>query len=196
MSLATALFTPAQGKVLVRLFETPGRWYHVNELIRETGLGSASLQRELKRLEAGGLLDIEAVGNLKRVRANTRSPVFPELQSLVRKTLGTVPALRAALTPLTSKINVALVYGSVARGTDHAQSDVDLMVVSDELSVGDLLPSLLDAEATIGRKVSPTVYTRSDFERRRDDVASFVSQVLSGPHEVILGEVERHVVAS
>ncbi|MEO9148907.1 MAG: nucleotidyltransferase domain-containing protein [Burkholderiaceae bacterium] len=191
--LSSALFSSAQARVLAWLFGQPERWFHFNELLRLTGLGSASLQRELARLDAGGLVVAEQVGNLRRRRANERSPVYTELVSLVRKTVGVVPALREALRPLRKLIELALVFGSVAKQTDGARSDLDLLVVSDTVGVGEILPLVLDAEVALGRKVNPTCYTSSEFERRRSDPDSFVNRVLAQPTLVLWGEVHEPV---
>src|SRR3954466_4271620 len=112
MSIAAALFTDSQTRVLRWLFGQPERAYHLNELLRLTGLGSASLQRELKKLAEAGLVRAERVGNLRRFQANTESPVFGELVALTRKTLGVEPMLKKALEPLASKVEAAFVYGS------------------------------------------------------------------------------------
>lgn len=188
MSLSAALFSPAQAKLLEWLYGQPERAFHIKELLRLTGLGSASLQRELKRLSEGGLLVSEPVGNLRRVHANPNSPVFAEMVALVRKTLGVVPLVRDALGPFEGRIELAFIYGSVAKETDHAGSDIDLLVVSDAVSVAELLPSLLLAEAKLGRKVNPTVYQTRDFEKKRSDNASFVGKVLSQPTLDLLGK--------
>jgi predicted nucleotidyltransferase len=195
MSTAGALFSPAQAKVLARLFDEPHRAYHVNELLRLTGLGSATLQRELKRLESSGLIVGEQLGNMKLLRANERNPVYPELAALVRKTLGIDAVARLALLPMEDRIELALVYGSVARGSERSESDVDLMVVSDSLTLGDLLPVLLEAEARLGRRINPTCYTRSGFDDRRADPQSFVSRVLRGPVRVLIGELDEQLSA-
>jgi predicted nucleotidyltransferase len=193
--LKAALFSPAQARVLAWLFGQPERWFHVNELLRLTGLGSASLQRELARLDAGGLVASERVGNLRRFRADERSPVYAELVSLVRKTLGVVPTLREALAPLLERIELALVFGSVARQTDRAGSDLDLLIVSDTVSVGEILPRVIDAEAVLGRKVNPTCYTRAEFERRRAEPDSFVNRVLAQPTLLLWGGLHEPAAA-
>ena len=193
--LSEALFSPAQARVLAWLFGQPERWFHFNELLRLTGLGSASLQRELARLDAGGLVVAEQVGNLRRRRADERSPVYAELVSLVRKTLGVVPTLREALTPLRERIDLALVFGSVAKQVDRAGSDIDLLVVGDRLTVGEILPLVIDAEAALGRKVNPTCYTVSEFERRRAEPDSFVNRVLAQPTLLLWGEVREPAAA-
>ena len=187
MSIASSIFGAAQAKLLASVFGHPGRWFHVNELKRATGLASASLQRELKKLETARLVRIEHLGNLKRFQANEDSPVFTELQSLVRKTLGVDAVLTRAMEPFGDKLQLAVLYGSVAKQTDRATSDIDLLVVSDEVGLVDLLPPLLDAEAQLDRKINPTMYGTAEFARSRNDPSSFVSKVLSGPHQTLVG---------
>ena len=140
-------------------------------------------------------MEAEQVGNLRRRRANERSPVYAELVSLVRKTVGVVPTLREALAPLRERIDLALVFGSVAKQTDRAGSDIDLLVVGDTLTVGEILPLVIDAEAALGRKVNPTCYTVLEFERRRAEPDSFVNRVLAQPTLLLWGEVREPAAA-
>ena len=193
MSLAQALFAPAQAKVLARLFGEPDRWFHVNELMRATGLGSASVQREIKRLVQAGLVHTEQVGNVRRLRANPASPVYPELVGIVTKTLGIVPVLRQALAPSADRIRLALVFGSVAKGSDQAGSDIDLLVVSDQLATSDLLAPLMPAETQLGRAVHPLSCTESEFAMRLADPGSFVNKILAQPLLSIIGSVDEFV---
>ncbi|MBC7620392.1 MAG: transcriptional regulator [Candidatus Saccharibacteria bacterium] len=188
MSIASALFTDSQSRLLPWLFGQPGRAYHLNELRRLTGLGSASLQRELNRLVAAGLVDSEAVGNMRRFQSNPQSPVFAELVALTRKMLGTVPVLRDALLPLVPDLQGAWVYGSVAKQTDTARSDIDVMLVGTNLLLSRVLDCLAPAEAQLGRKINPNVYSPEEFETRRAEPDSFVNRVLSQPTLVLIGD--------
>jgi predicted nucleotidyltransferase len=188
MSLATALFTDSQARVLRWLFGQPERGYHINELLRLTGLGSASLQRELKKLAEAGLLVSERVGNMRRFQANRESPVYGELVALTRKTLGVEPMLRAALEPLLPKLDAAFVYGSVAKGTDTAKSDIDVMLVGKNLLLSKVLELLVPLEAQLGRKINPTCLTPAEFKRRRAERDSFVNRVLAQPTLPLIGE--------
>jgi hypothetical protein len=121
MSINAALFTDRQSRLYVWLFGQPDRIYHLNELLRLTGIGSASLQRELNRLARTGLVVAQAIGNLRRFQANPQSPVYAKLVASTRKTLGTLPVLRDALRPLQPNLQFARVYGSVARQPTHAR---------------------------------------------------------------------------
>ncbi|MBK7136661.1 MAG: helix-turn-helix domain-containing protein [Rhodocyclales bacterium] len=189
MSIASALFSDSQSRVLRRLFGQPDRGFHLSELRRLTGLGSASLQRELNRLAEAGLVVSERVGNLRRFQANPGSPVFNELVVLTRKTLGAEPLLRDALQPLLPVLQGAWIFGSVAKKTDAAQSDIDVMLVGKNLSLAKVLELLLPVEEQLGRKINPTCYTPAEFARRRAEPDSFVNRVLAQPVLPLIGEL-------
>jgi predicted nucleotidyltransferase len=188
MSIATALFSDSQSRVFRWVFGQPDRSYHLSELRRLTGLGSASLQRELNRLAGAGLVRTERVGNLRRFQANPQSPVYGELVGLTCKTLGLELVLREALLPLIPDLNAAWVYGSVAKQTDTAQSDIDVMLIGENLLLGRVLELLVPLEAQLGRKINPTCYTPADFERRRAEPDSFVNRVLAQPILPLIGD--------
>ncbi|MCC6210923.1 MAG: nucleotidyltransferase domain-containing protein [Burkholderiales bacterium] len=187
MSISSALFSDSQSRVFRWLFGQPERSYHLNELRRLTGLGSASLQRELGKLAAAGLVRSEKVGNLRRFQVNTESPVYEELAGLTRKTLGAQPLLREALAPMKPKIELAFIYGSIAKGTDTAKSDIDIMLVGNGLLLSDVLKLLLPAESQLGRKINPTLYTPAEYRRRRAQKDSFLNRVLAQPVIPLIG---------
>ena len=181
MSIAAAVFTDSQSKVFTWLFGQPERSYHLSELRRLSGLGSASLQRELNRLVDAELVLSERVGNLRRFQANPNSPVFFELVALTRKTLGVVPLLREALRPFAHRLSEAFVYGSVASQADTASSDVDLMLVGRDLMLGEMLDVLLPLEESLGRKINPSIYTPEQYAQRLAEPDSFICRVLAQP---------------
>ena len=181
MSIASALFTDSQAKVYAWLFGQPERSYHLSELRRLSGLGSASLQREVNRLVDAGLVTSVRVGNLRCFQANPASPVQAELVALTRKTLGAVPLLRQALAPLAAQLHTAYIYGSVARQTDTAHSDIDLMLVGTDIGLADVLPLLLPLEPSLGRKINPNLYTPEQYAKRLQEPDSFIQRVLAQP---------------
>jgi len=188
MSLATALFSDSRARVFQWLFGQPERSFHLSELRRLTQLGSASLQRELNTLVDAGLVLSERLGNLRRFQANPDSPVFGELLALTRKTLGMAPVLREALRPIAPRLTTAFIYGSVAKQTDTAQSDIDLMLIGDNLSLNEILTLLMPVEAQLGRKINPSCYTQSEYAQRLAEPDSFVNRVLAQPTLPLIGE--------
>jgi predicted nucleotidyltransferase len=186
-SIATVLFSRTQRGVLALLFGMPDRSYFTNEIVRSAGLGTGTVQRELAALSACGLVSVEQVGNQKHYRANARSPIFAELRGIVQKTFGLADVIRELLAPLASQIELAFIYGSVAKGTDRTDSDVDLMVVSDKLGFRDVAGLSIDAQQRLGREVNPVVYKSADFRRRLSEEHGFVLRVMARPRLDIIG---------
>ena len=186
-SLADALFTTTQQRVLSLLFGQPSRSFFASELIRLTGSGSGAVQRELERLVSSGLITVTRVGRQKHHQANPDSPVFEELRGLVLKTVALIEPIRQALEPLVYGIELALVYGSVVKGTDTAESDIDLLIVSDQLMLEDIFSALAPVETKLHRKLAPTLYTTREFRERKAAESAFVTRVLADEHIVLIG---------
>ncbi|HSY50094.1 MAG TPA: nucleotidyltransferase domain-containing protein [Thermoanaerobaculia bacterium] len=185
-SIADALLTKTQQRVLLLFFGQPDRSFFKQELIDRAGSGSGAVQRELARLVDSGLVTVSRIGSQKHYQANRTAPVFEDLRGIVTKTIGLADPLRAALRPLAKRIELALVYGSVAKGNDRAQSDIDLLVVGDDLTLEDLFARLGPVEKKVGRTINPTLYTHEEFARRRSGNA-FLQKVLREEHIVLIG---------
>jgi predicted nucleotidyltransferase len=186
-SLADALFSSTQQRVLGLLYGFPERSFFATEIFQRAGSGRGSVQRELERLVDSGLAVMTRVGNQKHYRANRDAPIFPELRSIILKTSGLAEPLRAALAPLAKKIDLAWIYGSVARGEAHAGSDVDLLVVARDVTLAQLYTRLLRAEKAIGRKINPTLLTPAEFRRRRAEGNPFLEKLLSADRILLIG---------
>jgi predicted nucleotidyltransferase len=185
--LADALFTPVQQRVLGLLFGQPGRSFQGNELIRLAGSGTGAVHRFLTRLTEAGLVTVDRVGNQKHYRANQESPIFGELRGLVEKTSGLAMPLREALAAHAAKIAAAFVYGSIAKGTDRAASDIDLMVISKDLSYVDLNEALQAVEATLSRPINPNLMTPEEWRRKRAQKGSFAARIATRPRLFLIG---------
>lgn len=187
LSVADALFTKSQQRVLALIFGNPGRSYYANELIALAGSGSGAVQRELAKLERAGLVIGTRVGNQKHFRANADASVFEPLHDLVLRTAGLADVLRASLAPVNGQIHAAFVYGSVATQRDTARSDIDLMIISDDLSYADLFTMMEDAAKRLGRAVNPTIYSRAELAKRIRSQNAFVARVLKQPKIWLIG---------
>jgi len=185
--LASALFTPVQQRVLGLLFGQPDRRFQSAEIIRLAASGTGAVQRQLERLAEAGLVEITWDGRQKYYRARRDSPIFSELHGLAVKTSGIVGPLRTALAPLEGRIVLAFVYGSVAEGRDRADSDFDVLVVSDDVSYPDVYAAFEGIEASLGRRVEPTVLTRREWHWKRKLEDSFVARVLASPKLLLIG---------
>ncbi len=180
-----ALFPRTRQRVLGLLFGQPQRAFSISELIRLAQAGSGAVQREVERLTASGLVIAE--GEPRRIRANTTSALYGELTAIFAKTGGVAGELTRVLTPLAPDIYFAVLYGSVAKQSDRATSDVDVLIVTDTLTLEDVFAATEHAEQRLGRSVSPTLYTATEFRRRRKARHPFLTKVLGGTHVVLLG---------
>jgi predicted nucleotidyltransferase len=186
-ALAEVLFTPVQQRVLGLLFGQPERRFQSAELIRLADSGTGSVHRQLTRLAQAGLVTVETVGNQKFYQANPDSPVFAELTGLVRKTVGLVAPIQSALAPLAGEITAAFVYGSVAKGSDHAASDIDLMVLAQGLDYARLYAALQPAEAALARTLNPSLMTPDEWRRKRAQEDSFAARIAAQPKLFVIG---------
>jgi predicted nucleotidyltransferase len=173
--------------VLALLFGQPDRSFYATELITLAAAGSGAVQRELAKLEQSGLVTSRRIGNQKHYQANRGSPLFIELSGIVRKTVAVAEPLREALHSLASDISAAFVYGSIAKRRDTAQSDIDLMIVSDKLTYADIFAALEPFALAVNRKVNPTIYTRLELSKRIRAGNAFVRRVLEQPKVWVIG---------
>jgi predicted nucleotidyltransferase len=144
----------------------------------------------LERLTAAGIIEVRRVGNQKHYQANRQSPIFEELRGIAVKTFGIADVLRSFLEPFADSIQAALIYGSVAKGSDTADSDIDLMIVSSELSYADLFTALSEAESKLGRSVKPTIYKPAELQRKLKGDNAFLRRVLEQPVIFLLGSLD------
>lgn len=189
--IADALFPKGRQRVLAVLFGNPDRSFYANEVIALAQSGKGSVQRELAGLSEAGLLTVTRQGNQKHYQANAAASVFAELRGLVMKTSGLADVLRAALAPLVPQIASAFVYGSIAKQSDTSHSDIDLMVVSEDLAYADLFGTLETASLSLGRKVNPTLYTPAEMAKRIAQDNAFVTRVLQQPKIWLIGNEEQ-----
>ncbi|HAG75064.1 MAG TPA: DNA polymerase subunit beta [Thauera sp.] len=176
-------------RVLGLLLMRPEQQIHLRELARVIGAAPGTLKKELDALCDAGLLRAERVGNQVRFCANTAHPVFPELQALIRKTIGLADALRLSLAPLVDRIDAAFIFGSMASGTERAGSDIDLMVVGDA-GFAEIVDATYEAQAALGREINPKVMSASEWQAKRSERNAFLQDVLNKPRIMLIGDAD------
>jgi predicted nucleotidyltransferase len=190
LSLSDALFSKVQQRVLALIFGQSDRSFYTSEIIRNVQSGVGAVERELSKLERSGLVSVERIGNQKHYRANPAAPIFEELRGLVEKTVGLAEPIKKSFQPYADRIKCAFVYGSVAKGTDTARSDIDLMVIGDDLNYSDLYTAAQNAETALGRKLSPLFLSPSDWHRKASDKGSVFDKISRSPKIFIIGSEE------
>jgi predicted nucleotidyltransferase len=185
-SRARSLFGQTRSALLAILYGHADELFYLRQLVRFVGSGHGAVQRELAQLTEMGLVVRSTQGNQVLYRANARSPVFNELKSLIAKTVGVHDTLRSALATLGSKVEVAFVYGSVARHEEQPSSDVDIMVFGDA-SFGDVVAALSPAQKTLGREVNPSVFSVNEFRSKAAAGNHFLKKVLGEKKLFVIG---------
>jgi predicted nucleotidyltransferase len=181
-----ALFPLIRQELLAATLLSPDKWWYMSELASHLKTSLSSLQRELNSLSASGVLERKQDGRRTYYKARKDSPVFGDLRDLFFKTVGIVPALESELTRFDDKIRWAAIYGSIARGEEGAQSDVDLLVVG-EIATRDLLPVLRRLERRFGREVNVKHYSEKEFRDKMRVGNHFVKSVLKGEVVSLIG---------
>lgn len=181
-----SLFGSTRRAILALLFGRPDMQFHLRDLVRLTGVGQGAAHRELRQLHGLGIVTRRQLGNLTLYGLNRASPIYAELRSLILKTTGAPAVLGKALEPLAARIDVAFIYGSVARGAETSASDLDLMLVGD-LTLDEVVPLLLDAQQDLGREINPTILTATQMEDRLRRGDGFVRRVMEAPKLFVLG---------
>lgn len=184
--LSDALFTETQQKVLGLLYGQPERTFYTKEILRLTGMGVATIKRELDRMLAAGILRMTRIGNQHHYQANPQCPIYSELLGIVKKTFGLTEVIHRALEPLAGKIVRAFVFGSVASGRETAASDIDLLIIGDA-GFAEVVGALHPVQETLGREVNPKIYRPDEWTRMMNARDAFVMEVMTKPRMDVIG---------
>ncbi len=183
------MFGAYRRELLARLLTRPDEDFHVRELARMTGIPAGSLHRELRALSDAGLLLKAHQGNQVRYRANTACPVYEELASIFRKTIGLAGVLRDALGNLADRIELALVFGSLAAGRQESGSDVDLFIIGG-VSLLEVVKALSEAQSRLGREINPVIMTAKEFSAQQGKKDRFLARLLNEPKVFVMGNAD------
>jgi len=179
-TLLPLLRSENQLRLLTALLLAPERTWTITELARATGVPQPSASREVARLGEAGILRVGGSRNNRQVSAEVDSAIFPELQSLLLKTVGPKPVLETCLSEVAG-IESAFIYGSWARRYEGEAGappgDIDLLVVGTP-QVDAVYDVAEKAAAQLSREVNPTVLTRYEWEASSE---GFIEQLRRSP---------------
>jgi uncharacterized protein len=185
--MSSRLFGRVRSSVLSLLLCRSDTSMYFREIERSVGMGRGAVQRELKNLVNIGLIVRRKQGNQVYYQANTQSPIFAELKSVMVKTTGVANVLREALKPFQGHVETAFIYGSFAKGTENADSDVDVLVIGD-LPFSELVDAFAPAQEVIGREVNPSVFPLDEFISKVLARNHFVNSVITEQKIFLIGD--------
>lgn len=187
ISTASVLFGKARREILAILFCHSDQEFYLRQIVRAAGVGQGAVQRDLASLTAAGIVVRTRRGHQVFYRANSESPVFPELRGLIVKTAGVADVLRAALADLSDRIVASFIYGSMARGTEKTSSDLDLMVIGD-VEFGEVVSALRLAQDQLAREINPSVFHSDEMRQRIAEEDHFITTVLREEKVFLIGD--------
>jgi len=185
--LSATLFGKTRRAVLALLYSHVEEPFYLRQIARTAGGGLGAVQRELKKLSEAGIIRRTVRGRQVYYQANPECPVYSELKSLVVKTVGVGDVLRAALVPLSDRINVAFLFGSLARGGERSSSDADVMIVGD-VTFAEVVSVLGRAQETVRREINPLVYPPEEFQSKLTADHHFLKKVLEESKFFLIGD--------
>ena len=185
--LQKLLGSQARAEILKNLFTQEHKSIHLRELSRLSGLSAPVLQRELRQLEALGIVTIQKDGNRVKFSANDDNLLYPLLCELVLKTEGPAGILKDAFAD--SPAIFVFIFGSTANGTAHAGSDIDLFVIGD-CGLRDVTKRIHAAAGKIGQEINPYVISQNDFTERLHKQDHFLNEIISTPKIFLKGDAD------
>lgn len=184
--LSSLIFSDYRRRILGLLLLHPELRCHVREIARQTGTAAGTLHKELSRLAEAGILRRTRQGNQVYYAANRDCPIFEELASILRKTSGLADVLAQALAPLADRVRTALIFGSIAKGSEHAGSDIDLLLIGD-LNFVDVVRLFYPVQSALGREINPKVYSSAEWQAKVTAGDTFARDVLAKPKIFLIG---------
>ena len=185
--LGDALFTTTQQKVLGLLYVQPERSFYTKEILRLTGMGVATIKRELDRMLAAGILSLTKIGNQHHYQANPDCPIYSELLGIVKKTFGVTGVIKQALYPLAENISWAFIFGSVASGKETSASDVDVLIIGN-IEFSKAVNALYSYQDILGREINPKIYSKEEWIQMLNNKDAFINEILSKPCMDVMGD--------
>ena len=184
--LSEILSSKVRAEVFRLLFGMNDTPLHVREIERRSGFAIGTIQTEMKKLYKLNLVLKNRDGNRLYYRANRQHPIYSDIHSLVIKTVGLIDVLKKVLAG-EKAIRTAFIFGSIAEGSEKAESDIDLMVIG-EIGVRALSSLLKGLAEEFGREINPYVLSPKEFSQRKSETERFISKVLVSPKLFVIGD--------
>lgn len=169
--LNTLITSKTRLKLLLKFFLNPRSRAYLRGLAEEFGESSNAIRVELNRFEEAGLLDSELSGNKKIFKANTSHPLFPDIQSIVKKTIGIDQIVDKVILHL-GEVDQAYITGDFAQGKDG--QTVDILLVGKEINKEYLIELIAKAEKLIKRPIRYLIMSTADAKKYLEGIEHYL----------------------
>lgn len=151
-------------KILMRLFLHPEQQVYLRELSDEFKASPSHIKDELQQLMESNLLTNKKQGKQINYQANTIHPLYPELNSMVKKALGMDRILESIVERL-GNLESAYLIDDYAQGKDTGLIDLLLIGDVERKNLDDLVHK---TEKYINRKIRVLVLSRQEYAEMKE----------------------------
>ncbi|MHB1326066.1 MAG: nucleotidyltransferase domain-containing protein [Thermoleophilia bacterium] len=183
--LSTLITSKTRVEIIAWFVSHPGERFYYSQLLKILRASAQSVQNELKRLEKAGLLTSQKEGNIRFYWVNKDFILYPEIKSIIFKTVGVGEELRKSLAKI-GEVKSAFIYGSVAKNREDACSDIDVMIIGN-VSEDAVLKAILKAEERLGREVNYSIFDPEEWKQQLSAKKAFVSSVANDQKIFLIG---------
>lgn len=177
---------PTLAEILSLLLLHPEEEFYQSDLAKKTKKGLIQVQRALKTLEEIGLVSSVHRGRMVYYKAVQSHPVFDELKKIFLKTTSFGESIRQALLPFQNNILAAFIFGSIAKGNESTDSDIDLFILTD-VTLREITKALSPLSKDLQRELNPVVFAPEEFQNKTSKNDHFMLEVLQTPKLWIIG---------
>lgn len=171
MKIEEKIFATSYAQVLRFLARHVGQSFYEREIVENTGVSRSAVNLAANALYDAGLLTRERRGRMNFYAADDRHPFVRQFKVL--DTITQLQPLLAQLHPLSRRI---ILFGSCAQGTDMANSDVDLFILSPHRSQVIAIIS----RNNLDRPVQPVIISNQELATMKQNDRAFYEQVRQG----------------
>lgn len=185
--LQSLIASKTRQTLLKAFFEAPEIEYYTRQLASKYHMSVGTLHRELQKLSTSGILKSRKIGNIKLFSLNKQNPIYEEIKNIISKTEGVIKLIKDTISDIKG-IKVAFIYGSLAKGDERQDSDIDIFLIGNSIDDNELVVEISSLEKKLFKEVNYTCYTENDYKNEKKKKSSFVLEVIKGKKIFIKGD--------
>lgn len=174
------------GEILKLFFENPEKEYYFREISKKLKKEPSYYQKYLDNLVEDKILLDERRGNMRFFRLNKENPLYEDIKNIISKTIGLENELKGLIGTL-DNVECAFVFGSIAKGVENNNSDVDLMLIGD-INQDTLVTMISSLEGKIAREINYHIYSSSEIIKKIKEKDGFIANIFSSPIITLKGK--------
>jgi len=168
-----------RGEILELFFKNSDREFYFREIAASLNKEPGAIQNYLNSLVKQNILQDERKGNMRFFKLNKNHPIYEEIKSIISKTIGIEYKLKELVSVL-SKVEYAFIFGSIAKGKEYGDSDIDLLLIG-EVNQDFLVEKISKLQSELSREINYQIYTKDEVIKKLTERNEFFKNIFSEP---------------